>query len=273
MSYTGHLRLIILVAIGVFCWDNISYVPPPSEPVVAQVDTTREQLAERQLWLIRESQAYGLRKVSGIPGIQARRIVHLVDQEAFQYESVDRLLVLGLIVAESNANDRAISYVGARGLMQIMPATGQFIANNFGEEWEGKGSLYQVERNIRYGVWYLNHLQEQFPGNEQAMIAAYNWGPPNTSWRLRRGVALPQVYPGKVWAAKERIREEMYEFYREQLWRSLDLSQDPPHFKDHPAQPPSRGRHPRVLVHDGEGKLLREGPRVRKMSKLVPRGD
>ncbi len=273
MSYVGHLRLSILMAVGIFCLGNISYVPSPPEPVVVQVDTPREQLAERQLWLIRESQAYGLHKASGVPGSQARKIVHLVDQEAFQYESVDRLLVLGLIVAESRANDRATSPVGARGLMQIMPATGQFIANNFGEKWEGKQSLYQVERNIRYGVWYLNHLQEQFPDNEQAMIAAYNWGPPNTSWRLRRGVALPQVYPGKVWAAKERIREEMYEFYREQLWRSLDLSQDPPHFEDYPTQPPNRGRHPRVFVHDGEGKLLREGPGVRQMSRLIPRRD
>ena len=75
MSYIGHLRLIILVAIGVFCWDNISYVPSLPEPVVVQVDTTRERLAERQLWLVQESQAYGLRRASGVPWQQARRIV------------------------------------------------------------------------------------------------------------------------------------------------------------------------------------------------------
>lgn len=272
-----RLRLVILMSICLFCLDNINYVPPPvpePEPVVVEViDDRRERLNERKLWLIYESMAYALHVASDIPGDEAREIVRLVERETLLYEDMDHLLVLGLIVVESNGNDRAISPVGARGLMQIMPTTGQFIAAHFEEKWEGKRSLYDVERNIRYGVWYLSHLQEQFPDNKQAQVAAYNWGPPNIRSRLRRGRTLPKVYPGKVEEARERIAKEMYEFHKEQYWRSLDLSKDPPYFQDHPTEPSGSPRHPVILVDDGESELLREGSGVQQMSKLVPGRD
>jgi len=272
-----QMRLVILVSTIFFCLDNINYTPPPPEPepvvVVEVVDDTRERLAERRLWLAYESMAYALHKVAKIPGDRAREIVDSVLHETNKYEGIDYQMVLGLIVVESRGNIKATSPVGARGLMQIMPATGQFIAASFSEKWEGRQSLYEVERNIRYGVWYLDHLQKQFPDNEQAMVAAYNWGPPNVRNRMKKGHALPRVYPRKVREAQERIEREMYDFHRTHLWRSLDLNLDPPYFRDDPDEPRSRPRYRSILVYDAEGELLRKGPSVQQMSRLLPGGD
>ena len=60
---------------------------------------------------------------------------------------------------------------GARGLMQIMPGTGRFIAIRFQERWLGVKYLHDEERNIRYGIWYLDYLQREFPDNQLAALA------------------------------------------------------------------------------------------------------
>jgi len=270
------MRLVILISVGFLCLDNINYVPALPEPVpvvIEVVDDTRERLAERREWLARESMAYALHDVAEIPGDRAREIVGLVLQEVGKYENLDYQLVLGLIVAESNGNYRATSPVGARGLMQIMPTTGQYIAACFEEEWEGRQSLYEVDRNIRYGVWYLNYLQEKFPNNEQAMVAAYNWGPPNIQKRLGKGHRLPTVYPSKVRDASERIKERMYDYYRTHLWRSLDLDQAPPYFRDDSNEPKTRPGHRELLVHDAESELLRSGQELQHAARRVPGGN
>lgn len=273
MSQGLNSRRWFVVSITLLCLDNIIATPPVPEPVIeVQTAIVQDGYAERQAWLAQESMAYALHTVARIPGARAREVANLVEQETSRYKDVDHVLVLGLIVVESRGNYWAVSPVGARGLMQIMPATGQFIATNFQEEWKGWQSLYPVRRNIRYGVWYLDHLQGQFPENEWAMVAAYNWGPLNIRNRLRRGIPLPTDYPGKVQEAKLRIQGEMYEFYEEQLWRSLDLSQDPPHFRDHPFKPPRRPRYPEFPIHDGKGEHLREGFGIQPVSELLLRG-
>jgi len=270
------MRLVILVSVGLFCLDNITYTPvasPKPESVVEVIDNTQERLAERQEWLVRESMSYALHEVADIPGDQARKIVSLVLRETAKYENLDYQLVLGLIVAESNGKKKATSPVGARGLMQIMPTTGQFIAASFEEEWEGRQSLYEVERNIRYGVWYLNYLREQFPNSEQAMVAAYNWGPPNIQERLAKGRALPKVYPRKVRAATKRIKERTYDYYRAHFWRSLDLGQDPPYFEDDSDQPEISAGHREPPIHDAESKFLRSRGELQQMSRVILGGD
>jgi len=270
------LRRAILVGVSIFCLDNFHYTPPPPEPepvVVEVVDDTSERLLARHEWLVYEAMAYALHQVAAIPGDEARELVRLVLDETAQYEDLDYLMVLGLIVVESKGFEDAVSPVGARGIMQIMPATGRFIANHVGEKWQGTSALYEPDTNIRYGVWYLDYLRGLFPENEQAVVAAYNWGPDNIRGRLAKGKALPKVYPGKVWEAEKKLRGEMYEFHRTHMWRSLDLSQDPPAFEDDPGKSRDRRRYRRLLVDAGKSKLLRERPRVQQMSKLVPGGD
>ena len=94
-----------------------------------------------------------------------------VQKYSFMY-GVDANLVYAVIKAESNFEEDAVSAKGARGLMQIMPATEQFIAEKLGVTGQ---DIFQPETNIRFGVWYLSYLLERF-GTRELAAAAYNAG-------------------------------------------------------------------------------------------------
>ncbi len=78
---------------------------------------------------------------------------------------------------ESLFERSAHSPAGARGLMQVMPATGQYIAErgDFGP-YEA-GQLWLPYLNIKHGTWYINQQLGIFDGNQFAALAAYNAGP------------------------------------------------------------------------------------------------
>ncbi|HXU31858.1 MAG TPA: lytic transglycosylase domain-containing protein [Thermoanaerobaculia bacterium] len=78
-------------------------------------------------------------------------------------------VIAALIRAESSGNPRAVSRKGARGLMQLMPAT----AKRFGVRTD---RLFEPEQNLEAGVRYLKFLIEQFPGDLARVLAAYNAG-------------------------------------------------------------------------------------------------
>lgn len=80
---------------------------------------------------------------------------------------VDPILAKAVIQVESNFNPDVVSHKGARGLMQLMPAT----ARRF-----GVSSIHDPEENIRGGVEYLSILQRLFPNNLSHVLAAYNAG-------------------------------------------------------------------------------------------------
>lgn len=81
--------------------------------------------------------------------------------------SVDPVLVKAVIQVESNFNPAVVSSKGARGLMQLMPAT----AKRF-----GVANIHDPEENIRGGVAYLAYLQKFFSGDLQRVLAGYNAG-------------------------------------------------------------------------------------------------
>lgn len=94
---------------------------------------------------------------------------------ADRYE-VDRNLVASVILVESKFRQDATSVHGARGLMQIMPETGSWIATQIEDDSFSVDKLYNVNMNIKYGTWYLSELQTEFEGNEVLALAAYNAG-------------------------------------------------------------------------------------------------
>jgi soluble lytic murein transglycosylase-like protein len=89
--------------------------------------------------------------------------------EAARRHSVNPQVVAALIGAESAGNPRAFSRKGARGLMQLMPAT----AERFGTR---KEKLYDPKENLEAGIRYLSWLLEQFPNDLSKVLAAYNAG-------------------------------------------------------------------------------------------------
>jgi len=90
---------------------------------------------------------------------------------------VDPYLVAAIIREESQYDWRAVSRVGAIGLMQVMPATANNVAQRLGLPAVGRDDLFDQETNIRIGVHYVEQLLEQFSGNVAYTIASYNAGP------------------------------------------------------------------------------------------------
>jgi hypothetical protein len=123
----------------------------------------------------------------------------LVDCAA--HYGVEPGLVIAVIHVESRGNAYALSPVGAMGLMQIMPPTGEELAAELGVQWVGAKLLFEPQINVQLGIAYLHQLRQRF-GNWATALAAYNWGPAKISRRLRTGVALPVVYSTSVLAAK-----------------------------------------------------------------------
>jgi soluble lytic murein transglycosylase len=71
--------------------------------------------------------------------------------------------------------------VGALGLTQVMPATGENIAAQLGVEGHTQGDLLKPEVSARFGAYYLATQIEGFGGNIGAALAAYNAGPGNAA--------------------------------------------------------------------------------------------
>lgn len=92
-------------------------------------------------------------------------------EEAAVKESFEPALLRALIRVESNFNHKATSRVGAKGLMQIMPFTAEELGN--------KQALdrHNPRANILAGTHYLRSLINQFDGDLQLALAAYNAGP------------------------------------------------------------------------------------------------
>jgi len=92
-------------------------------------------------------------------------------------DGVDPYLVAAIIREESQYDWRAVSRVGAIGLMQIMPATANTVAQRHRFPSVTRDDLFDQETNIRIGVRYIEQLLAQFSGNVVQAVAAYNAGP------------------------------------------------------------------------------------------------
>jgi soluble lytic murein transglycosylase len=85
-------------------------------------------------------------------------------------------LVAAVIKTESNFQVFAESSKNARGLMQITPSTGKWIAEKLQMESYHDDMLFDPEVNIRFGCWYIRYLYTNYNSDMTLTFAAYNGG-------------------------------------------------------------------------------------------------
>lgn len=100
-------------------------------------------------------------------------------------------LVYSVVKAESNFRPNAVSQKGAKGLMQLMPDTARFAAQELGMT---KIDLTDEEQNLQMGVFYLHYLLQKF-GSEDAALAAYNAGEKVAAKWMKNGKLDHVPYP------------------------------------------------------------------------------
>lgn len=102
---------------------------------------------------------------------------------------VDENLIKAVIKAESNFNKDAVSKAGAKGLMQLMPATARSL---------GVSDPFDPAQNVRGGTRFLRDLLKKYDGNIDQVLAAYNWGPGNVDKKLGRLPSETRTYISRV---------------------------------------------------------------------------
>lgn len=93
----------------------------------------------------------------------------IIKQAAEKY-NIPEKLITSVIRQESNFNNEVVSRSGAQGLMQLMPGTARFL---------GVTNSFDPFQNIMGGTKYLRQMLDQFGGNVEHALAAYNAGPGN----------------------------------------------------------------------------------------------
>jgi hypothetical protein len=130
----------------------------------------------------------------GISHATARKISWPLVEESYRRD-LDPATVMSIMLIESEGKPTARSFVGARGLMQVMP----FWAG----KWRGCGKdLYDIESNLCHGTSILAWYFRNFDGERKALLG-YNG--------CVRGTNTPRchTYPDKVARLRERIRREL----------------------------------------------------------------
>lgn len=117
-------------------------------------------------------------------------------------DAMDPAWIYAVIRQESAFRADARSPVGALGLMQMMPATGQQIAQDL-QDAVDTPNLRQPETNIRYGAHYLRRMLERLQDNPTLATAAYNAGPN----KVMQWLPADHPVPADVWAETIPYRE------------------------------------------------------------------
>ncbi|MBQ8081184.1 MAG: lytic transglycosylase domain-containing protein [Clostridia bacterium] len=96
--------------------------------------------------------------------------------------------IAAIILNESSYDPQAVSSVGARGMMQLMPDTGKWIAGRIGIKADDYHDdlLFDPDVNIHMGAWYLNYLSGLYQGDPVLVACAYHAGHGNVDAWLQR---------------------------------------------------------------------------------------
>lgn len=98
----------------------------------------------------------------------------IVEKYSEEY-GVEKSLVYAVIKSESNFKPNAVSSVGALGLMQLLPETFEWLTDKTGDVLS-KENLFEEQTSIKYGVFLLKLLLDEFDGETFTAVAAYHAG-------------------------------------------------------------------------------------------------
>ena len=139
------------------------------------------------------------------------RVAEVVWEECAK-RKIDPLLVLALIKIESGFQYAAVSPVGARGIMQIMPDTARSLTHSVGGNYGIRPAAFRPEAlddpllNIRLGVYYLHGLKTQFQ-DLNLTLSAYNFGPAELQNRLDNNLDYSSDFAALVLDAYQRYQQ------------------------------------------------------------------
>ncbi len=188
------VRWIILAAIALVL---------QAAPLRAQEEQPASEPSKaNQGHLLAKNKAAGrsTKKVAILSGRKEERQLQPIIVAAANRHNVDSALVKAIILAESGYNPRAVSKVGAKGLMQLMPRTAESL---------GVKDSFNPEHNINAGVRYFKKLLNQF-GDVKLALAAYNAGGRN----VRKYNGVPPYKATRYYIKKVL---EYYSIYKQQM--------------------------------------------------------
>ena len=119
--------------------------------------------------LVFQSLRFACRKYDRLEGHPARIGAEFLAQAADK--RIDPALIAAVINTESHFRDQT-SHAGATGLMQLMPATADYIAHKSGGTRFERTDLATPQINIAYGTWYLRYLLTKYHGNVTLTLTA-----------------------------------------------------------------------------------------------------
>jgi soluble lytic murein transglycosylase len=183
-----------------------SLTPPPALHVragLADPSGAGTTLANNRAWQVRRAVQHLDERHTGLSRREIEEVAETIVDEAAAH-GLDSALVLAVIHVESAGYNRAVSSVGALGLMQIMPATGEELAGEHGIAWHGPATLFDPIVNVKLGVAYLSELSNRY-SHVPTALAAYNWGPGRIDQKIRRGAEVPGLYIEQVMRAYDRV--------------------------------------------------------------------
>jgi len=156
-------------------------------------------------------------KIAGIP-TQVLKFLYPIPHEAKvkKHAKIDLFFVYSIMRQESMFDARIQSPAGARGLMQIMPTTGDFLAKREGIGKFDKDLLFNAYLNIRLGVRYLNDLSVEHKNDYIGILGEYNAGPaPATRW-LASHSSFPwdiRVEEISYWETRDYVKRVMGNYW------------------------------------------------------------
>jgi soluble lytic murein transglycosylase len=160
--------------------------------------------------------------------VEAREYARLLLEITEKFNSVDPLFLLAIGIVESRFTACATSHAEAKGLYQIWPATGRWLAGELGWEFSEE-MLYEPARNTELAASYLDKLFVTY-GDSRLVLAEYNGGPVNAR-RMRNGsdrlAAETRDYVTKVMAVLDDLNGRLDSAARQEPVRVAALESGP----------------------------------------------